>query len=674
VHFLIDPILPFEFNVIELASAALVLAGLANLARLWRWKRRDVALAFLLWTPLLLLTVTETTQFMTMDEWSFSLTLLGSLDGLVAQLLLGAFHTGAPFLFTLAKLLGRWGVEPDVIRMLLKAGWWLLGTSLLFAIAINVLCLAGLSVRRAAIPLTAIFSSLVLLPTSQLAVKTLNYDLISMTCGVLAILLALRAFRETREGLLVASLVVASFGAQEKLIVGPVVVILVVLWALWRAIAVPAAGRRMLAAMGWAVVGLLIPFSIAFSSLAAFAGIALTEIPPGFFATSLDLLSSWAWVPLGLVWPINVILAHRVVVALMVGFGIVLFTGVVAALAPSLLGWVHARELEDRVASPLLSAGILLGVFSVGAVTAVTLVPYWAPFHPSSLPDPSIGQSLNGVRLHVGMTSVAAHYFGLAAYAVAVVMVALPTSLWLVGGLFIGRTLRPAMARSDRCDAASIYRDALMLSVIGIAIPVAVALVGIPFAHRYFNLPICALACAIILLGLQSYPRNESKIWSTSAVAGLVGLMIVEAYPFRPLFAAFRPFWLSYADSERAELGRLNPSWMEWGEEIMRLGKQVDQACRAGDPRFGSVPCNEVTLHLTSSGRWLPGPTSIRLEASGEPRLDEKTFVAMNRLYLIQAKYNIPAIEPDFVASYRGFALGWVFRGDRLAAAGYRLN
>ena len=154
----------------------------------------------------------------------------------------------------------------------------------------------------------------------------------------------------------------------------------------------------------------------------------------------------------------------------------------------------------------------------------------------------------------------------------------------------------------------------------------------------------------------------------------LVGLVVAEISPFRPLFAAFRPFWLNYADANRAEPGRLNASWMGWGEEILRVGKEVERACQVGDARFGGVPCGDVTLHVMSSGRWLPGPMSIRLKAFGEPEFDARTFVVLSRLYLIQNRYNIPVIEPDFVASYRGYALAWVFRGDRLAASGYKLK
>jgi hypothetical protein len=221
--------------------------------------------------------------------------------------------------------------------------------------------------------------------------------------------------------------------------------------------------------------------------------------------------------------------------------------------------------------------------------------------------------------------------------------------------------------------ASRIARNATILILVGLAIPIGAAIVGVPFAHRYFNISICLLACAVISLGVKLL-EAASRPRVTGGLIVLVALLFVEVSPFRPLFAAFRPFWLSYADADRAEPGRLNPSWMGWGEEILRVGKELDRACQAGDARFGGIPCKDVTLHVMSSGRWLPGPASIQLKALGEPELNERTFVALSRLYLIQKMYNIPTIEPDFAASQRGYTMAWVFRGDRLASSGYKLK
>jgi hypothetical protein len=109
------------------------------------------------------------------------------------------------------------------------------------------------------------------------------------------------------------------------------------------------------------------------------------------------------------------------------------------------------------------------------------------------------------------------------------------------------------------------------------------------------------------------------------------------------------------------------------GEEVMRIFNTIDRACMAGDPIF-VAPCRDITLQVMISGRWLPGPDAIQLKAFGEPVLDARTFLAHNRLMLIQNVYKQPDIAPDFVAEYRGFVMGWAWRGDKLRAAGYTLN
>lgn len=670
---LLQAVFPFELNGIEVIALLVVVAGIASLAWLWRWSRSDLVMVLLLTTPVLVLTVAETTQFMTMDEWGLSMMLLDSNDRLVNQHMLGVFRTSGLIQLIIVRMLEGLHAEPDLIRMLLKAVWWLLGNCLLFAISARVLQLASVSVRRSALPLAATFTVLALLPTNQLAIKTLNYDLFSMTLGVLAVLTTVYAFEQQKKELLLTALAVAFLGAQEKLTVGPVLIVLIILFAIWYAIAVKGTAQRALAAMRWGVVALATCLLVSWVFLRIYATAASVAVPAEYFSSAVDPLSSWSWVLLGRILPVNVLLAHRLIVAAAACVSIVLFIGAAAAFAPRIGCFLRGKLPLGWISSPVLPSCGLLVVFAIGSFTTAMIVPYWAPFHPSNLPGSSIGQALNGAMLHVDATSVTGHYVGLLAYAVAVVVVAIPTGIWLIAALWSAFAFLPGKVASRWKNASHVSRNATILIVVGLTIPIATAIVGVPFAHRYFNISICLLVCAVILLGLKML---EATSWprAASGVIVLVALLIVEVAPFRPLFAAFRPFWLSYADAARAEPGRLNPSWMGWGEEILRVGKELDRACQAGDARFGGIPCGEVTLHVMSSGLWLPGPTSIRLKTLGEPELNERTFVALSRLYLIQNRYNIPTIEPDFAVSHRGFTMDWVFRGDRLAASGYKLK
>ncbi len=116
---------------------------------------------------------------------------------------------------------------------------------------------------------------------------------------------------------------------------------------------------------------------------------------------------------------------------------------------------------------------------------------------------------------------------------------------------------------------------------------------------------------------------------------------------------------------------------MGWGEEIMSAGKALEAACLS-DPALVERPCSEVTLYALHPGLWLPGPRAIRIvtfdKVGDDPPFDARSYYIVNRLYLIQKVHPVPHIAADFTVRYRGYALAWVFRGDRLAQAGYHLH
>lgn len=677
--------LPFELNLIELAAALLVITGLVMMGRRLRWSRSSTVTALVLAAPVLILTVSETTQFMTMDEWGMSLWLLDPANRLSSAIVIGLYGTGALVQLPVALALNAIGAERDTIFMLLKAFWWVLASAIYLTIAFNILCLAN--VRRNAFALIFIFAGITLIPTSQLAAKTLNYDLLSMSLAVLAVILALRGLQEGRERLLLSAVASAALAAQEKSLVGPVLILLLLVWPVWKAFAVTDWRRRAQRAALTAIWALTVALGISLLSRLLFALLAPSARPAGLFASSVDVMSSWAWFLVSALMPVvnlpnsTVGLAigseYRVTIAIIAGALIVLAGAVAAALVPPFLARLRSWSIARKDAPLALPAGLLGLLFVAGAIAVNTVNAYWAPYYPSRLPKSALVQAFGDTTLHFGSTTAVSHALAAAAHALAVLVVAIPTALWLVFALtllhacfFARRNLAPAARPGPFVNWTVTF-----LVVISVVLPLAIAVVGIPFAHRYFNVWLFLLASAIIILGLRNFsgPESPSPIKLGAACATLVVLLVGMA-PFGPLFAAYRPFWVTYQDAREAESGRLNASWMGWGEEIMRLGKQVERACLAGDARFAGTPCNEVTLHVMISGRWLPGPSTIQLKAFGEPVFDAKTFVAHNRLMLIQNAYKKPTIEPDFVAAYDGYALGWAYRGDKLAASGYKLK
>lgn len=673
--------LPFELNLIELLAVVFVMAGFFALGRRLQWPSRSIAAALIVAAPVLVLTVAETTQFMTMDEWGMSQWLLDPANRLSSAIIIGLYGTGALVQLPIALFLNAIGAERDTILMLLKMCWWMLACAIYLIIAFNILCLAN--IRRSALAVVFVFCGIILMPTSQLAAKTLNYDLLSMSLAVLAVILALRGLQEGRERLLVASIVSAALAAQEKSLVGPVLILLLVFWPVWSAVGIADWRKRMQHVAWTSLWALTLPLGISLLSRILHALLAPSARPAGLIVSSVDVMSSWAWFLIGALMPttdlpnstigLAVGGTYRVSIAIVAGALIVLASVVAAALAPPLLARIRNLSIARRDAPLAVPATLLVLLFLAGAVAVNTVNAYWAPYHPSQLPPNALVQAFGQTTLHFGSITALGHALSAAAHALAVLVVAIPTAHWLVLvlTLLLAVFSRRKISSGETQAEPFVNWSVTFLIVISIVLPVAIAIVGIPFAHRYFNVWLLLLASAIIILAFRSISQTE-KLLPVAGVA-LVVLMIGMA-PFRPLFAAYRPFWVTYADANEAESGRLNASWMGWGEEITRLGKQIERACLAGDARFAGTPCNEVTLHVMISGRWLPGPGTIQLKSFREPVLDTKTFIAHNRLMLIQDAFKKPAIEPDFVASYGGYALAWAYRGDKLATSGYKFQ
>jgi hypothetical protein len=165
----------------------------------------------------------------------------------------------------------------------------------------------------------------------------------------------------------------------------------------------------------------------------------------------------------------------------------------------------------------------------------------------------------------------------------------------------------------------------------------------------------------------------------------MMALIVVEVAPFRPLYAAFRPITVNYPEADAPVPGHLNFSWTGWGEETILAGKQMDEECRKKGQLAG-VDCAKIGIWSVYDARWFP-TTGAGLHQSGRGPFtgdnwpftrddwpaEPDTYYVMNRqLFAGGLLATFPSIAPDFVVRYRGFAMAWVFRGDRLKTAGYR--
>ncbi|UZE48096.1 hypothetical protein ONR75_25130 [Rhodopseudomonas sp. P2A-2r] len=108
------------------------------------------------------------------------------------------------------------------------------------------------------------------------------------------------------------------------------------------------------------------------------------------------------------------------------------------------------------------------------------------------------------------------------------------------------------------------------------------------------------------------------------------------------------------------------------------MGKLIDEQCKK-QGQLAGVDCAGIGIWSVYNARWYPRPGTKVHQIGGGPFTGDDWPAGPNAYYVINRQLiaggllaTLPAIPPDFVVGYRGFAMAWVFRGDRLKNAGYR--
>jgi hypothetical protein len=659
--FLLNPFSDWlAINAIELGAGLIVWSAIA--AGLRR-RGRSLAYAIMVALPLLvpiLASVERDTQFMTIDETAITNVLLDPADRAFRQVEAGAFRTTLPVAVYEVRLMEAVGFAEDQIRMVLKVVHWLIGAFLLLTIYLLIARLGGFDAFNPPILLFSV-TSLFVFPMTNITIKTFNYDMVSALGATISLLLTALAFSARGRNELALSLgaiVVGTLAAQEKLSGSPILVVVLMVWALlvarrWPARPARAAARGVLVAIlvsvcVSAVCTLLYSLSLPWSSWkSVWVGVA-------------DAVSSWAWIPMQIVsgkgggQVPNRLIAISIAIACLVG---------AAAAIGELSRRINPERqmLMVRNLPPTVGGIMLLGA-AAGLLCTALLQPYWAPFHPSPI-TPSF--AMNGVWLHFGLSSSIATRIAYFGYAFEILVVAMPTLILLVY-LAANMALVGSRRKYD-LPAGFFFLIALALTLLG-------ALLQVPIAHRYLNIALFLVLTASLLVvasRAEEYLKTGVRTGpATIAALALSLLLIVETAPFRPLYAAFRPFWLNYDDADFAEVGRLNASWMGWGEERALLGDKLEKLCRTS-PDI----CRDAQVYDLYFGRWLPQrPRSFAIhdanEVRGKEPLGDHDYYLFNRTRIVQG-FPQPKSRPILTFDYRGYNMAWLYRGSDLAAENY---
>jgi hypothetical protein len=641
-------------NQAELAVYAAVCLSLAVYVY-WRFRSwRDVAILTGLCTFPLYLSLEGTSQFLTADE-NYYIHQLASSDRrgfLERELQYGAFRTSLSILSPIVRVLRPSAEWPAVsATIILKLSHWVTGW-LSFLWIVHLL----LEVKPSPAPRLLFFLAfgLLLLPISHMALKTFNYDVLSMNLGIVALLYLVLAWQTNQPRLSWLAVIAGTLAAQEKLIASPVLLVAIVV----------AAGmiQHQGGARAWLRVPLNALLGIGLSWGLGLMCVTFLRLSVGLSFGNLGVLCRQGAEPL-VIW----------------GFAVLRFTvgtNDYAAYFPVLLGMTFAFCLAGAcflglLAHPtvlerltrwgrflpitfgvLLTATLLIGVAGNYGVQA-----YWAPFHPIENGHYHPPGQINGCVLHFAAESYGEHILSFVGFAYAVFLDDVPSVFWIIAATFLlTRRGRESLAQSPYM---------VLLSIGFLLAPLTYGLLQVVVGHRYLNLFLFWTAMLLLHQG-ASWLAGLSVRARWSAVLLVFTLAVVELFPFHPFYAAFRPIWLRASDDRTPAAGRINPCWLGWGEEMMLAG----QVLRERD----SAP---MTLHCCYfSGAWIQRDRSIRqllihsFLRKEDVTYGEHDYFIINRSIVVQG-FPLPDLRADFTISYRGFVQAWVYQGRRLADAGY---
>lgn len=676
-----------EINYAEVAMTVLVVVAVVSVAKRFVVRphdasnmrsigaqRPDILVLAAVVLLALLLSVSEVTQFMTLDETAIADALRASQDrNIVSTWVQGGSHTANLAWVPVTRMLQALSVSPAAINAVLKAMHWLFGIGLVAGIVVSVLGLVSWPAEERLWLALALAAVMLVLPVDSLALKTLNYDLISLFGGTAAVLLVARGYFESSTRLFGAGLLVAALAAQEKLNASLILLVLclvvgVFMGAACRLHPVRTAAMSTLKAMALALAVSMVSHCLAAISLIGDPALpVLLKTLPLF----MEVLTVWIYAPLRFVFGIGDALADPAVRAW--------YAWVAAALTFVLLPAAAALVVAAR--SPLMAIFAMLSryssaIFPVAMLVLVIagiaglscVVPVLAPMVPIEGTQLTIG-AINGSQLHFGTHGAAAHRLAAVGFAYGVFIAAFPTALVVAAGA-------TALRLAWRPRAAPFFDLILAIAVVT---PGLLALMNTPTFNRYLNLPILWAAIVMVVRIVEVWmPVLRARRWAWLAWPAIVFLMIAEVAPFRPLYAAFRPITVNYPGADAPAPGHLNFSWTGWGEETILAGKLIDDECRK-QGQLAGVDCGKVGIWSVYNARWYPKP-GVQVHQSGGgyvtgnawPAGADTYYVINRQLVAGGLLQTLPEISPDFVVGYRGFAMAWVFRGDRLKSAGYR--
>ncbi|MBN1128127.1 MAG: hypothetical protein JXA71_04040 [Chitinispirillaceae bacterium] len=662
-------------NTLELLLFLVVCASIPVVLRI-RWNVRELLFAALL-LPIFALTITHSTQFLTVDEKAMVEEPVYLATSTLKQWSNGAFRTTDITVGPVMRVVQACAdLSEERLKQIAKALHWLFGFIMLAATSV---VLARLFIREEEWYFTVLSAgSAMLLPTSAVAFTMCNYDLYSMLLGVLALLCTVAGLRLRNPRIVLCAVIIASFAAQEKLLATPV---------LWLAACVYIAVRLLdknasasiasrfiasLRATAIVVVSCAAVLMVSYAILIALRGGALPVEHYGLspLKITLPFVSPFIMILRGAGGGRLLVFIEETAKQLpalpmwTAMTAAILVAAVMLAMVMALIVHPQVIRFPNRLAPFLrrnlhrVNYSLLAVTFGIGVLSTYLIHGFWAPAHPVAPGHyvPMVG--FNGAVLHFGAQTGAGHFLFLFGWAYAVFYNAMPTALVVVA-------LAAGPWRLFRRAPLSLAFE--LVFFVCLLSPALFAFGQVPLSNRYFNLFILLMLMVTLMRYVPVCARLAPRCRYGVAVFFLA-LLALELFPFRPSFGLFRPIW-SHApayEEARPSAGRISPVGHGGGEEVMLAGEKIRRL-------FAGERLDRLNLYHNFYGAWLGDHHGIRVidmsDRSARLKYTDSDYYIVDRLSVVQDWLAFPeGIEPEFTIAARGFVHAWVFRGDRLAA------
>lgn len=663
------------FSTLNLYEVITLVVALVMVAAYIVWFHKDWRILALL--PVigvaLIISIDRTSQFLTTDETFtlidtiYTVPLSPDIEG--TQWFKAKFRTSTVVFGALSMVRHRFFSGTDIltVQFIMKCLHWLLGfVSLL---PIHYMIARYFLKKPLLVSFTALFFPMsLLLPSSDLAFKMFNGDLLSMLWGVLALLMITVAYRDQNPLMGLGAVVVAFLAAQEKLIASPVLLLCA---GVYVTVVAKLNRRRWLGVVKGVLVAFGVPLLIALIEVLILGVMRSGQNFTDYLVTAPEPFASWVWVILnsssGPMTAGNLALPGVQITL------ITLFSAVAVAIGAILLLLLERSPL--RIMTPLAAVWferitlVLVPLMLIGAV-AVTF-----GFTDALAAQRSMGPLLdgyispadfNGRFWYPGAVSHPQYLLLFTGYAYAQLYInAIPTVIWLLFAIVAAGLL--LNWRPDR--RPSFIMEAALLGLL--LVPLALALAQVQAVDRRYGNIFVYLMVLILIVKMLTAVAHKERLRNVLTVIVIVGLF-AEIWAFRPMLGAFRPVWLNFDETRNSliTLWHADPVWIGYGEEAMLIGETVEADCASRDVE----PCTMWSLFV---GDWLVEDTEL-LQRRSRSNLTTWTYTSSD--YYIYNRHaaldgwTIPDVEPVIVLSQRGYIQANIYRGDHLAEAGFRFE